>query len=271
MGVRVLKLRYAGKCSSCSGAVPAGATAQYDSASRAVTCQDCVARSASSEGLHPDPGTAGASARREFARRSARREQRIRQAHPRLGGLILALTDEPQSTRAFAQGGAGESRLGRLLDKAAAAGDVFVLHDRKIAKPRGQVDHIAIGPAGVYVIDAKNYTGKVHLRSDGPFGLGAKQLYVGRRDCSKLALAMPKQVAAVRVALAGLDEAVGVEVIPVLAFVDAEWPLLFPPDVFAGVRIEGESAAKIVRADGPLSAHTRGQLAHRLAARLPAA
>lgn len=59
--------------------------------------------------LPPDAGLAGGSAKAEHQRRVARREQRIRQAHPRLGGLILALSDDPQSTRAWASGAVGEA------------------------------------------------------------------------------------------------------------------------------------------------------------------
>ena len=36
-------------------------------------------------------GSAGASAQREYERRKAKREERIRTAHPKLGGLILAV------------------------------------------------------------------------------------------------------------------------------------------------------------------------------------
>lgn len=45
-------------------------------------------------------GVAGGSAQREYERRKDRRESRIREAHPRIGGLILALSDDPQSTKA---------------------------------------------------------------------------------------------------------------------------------------------------------------------------
>ena len=273
VSARLMKLRYAGRCATCTAVLAAGVRAQFDPTTRRVTCVDCVTRSeiASGTAVAPDAGVAGGSAHREFDRRSAKREARIRAAHPKLGGLILALTDEPQSTRAFKIGGAGETKLGRHFDRLAAAGDIVALHDRKIIKPRGQVDHVVIGPAAVYVVDAKNYNGRVHIRSTGPFGMGEQLLYVGRRDCSRLADAMAKQVTAVREALAGLPEAEGVTVTPVLAFVDADWPLLFPPDAFRGVRIEGESVVKLVRAPGELDRRCRMLLGHRLAARLPSA
>src|SRR5690606_9444026 len=67
-----------------------------------------------------DSGTPGASARREFERRKARREERIRSQHPRLGGLILAVTDEKQSTTAWDVGAVGEERLGKAMDRLAS-------------------------------------------------------------------------------------------------------------------------------------------------------
>jgi hypothetical protein len=62
-----------------------------------------------------DPGTAGASARREFERRKAKHEERIRTKHPKLGGLILAITDEKQDTKTWDVGAFGEEKLGRGL------------------------------------------------------------------------------------------------------------------------------------------------------------
>src|SRR5438132_490489 len=59
--------------------------------------------------IDPDPepgveinlGVAGRSAMGEFERRHAGREARIRERWGRLAGLVLALSDDPQSTRAW--------------------------------------------------------------------------------------------------------------------------------------------------------------------------
>lgn len=76
-----------------------------------------------------DPGTPGESARREFEGRHRARQERVRAKHPKLGGLILALSEDPQSTRAWEVGAVGEERLGRRLTE--LAGDALrVLHDR---------------------------------------------------------------------------------------------------------------------------------------------
>lgn len=263
--MKTMRLRYAGTCATCGTAVGAGETAGYDVASKTVACMACLART----GVEVDLGTAGASARAVYERKTARREQRIRAAHPRLGGLILALTDEPQSTRAWATGGRGESYLGAKLDAVPGA---TVLHDRRIPGTKANIDHIAVAPSGIYVIDAKNYTGRIELRSTGPFGLGDKRLYVGRRDCTSLAEKMPRQIDAVRRATAGLTESRDVPVIGVLCFVKGDWPLLFPPDRYGEVRIEGEgSTSRLLASPGAVRPEQRSVIARHLALRLPPA
>jgi hypothetical protein len=266
------RLRYPGRCVGCGVALPAGSVARWDPATRRVTCGDCLAREAAAAGALPDVGVAGGSARREYERRQGRREKQVRDAHPWLGELILALSEDPQHVRAFGVGAAGETALGRELDELTAGRDAVTVHDRRITRPRGQIDHVAVGPSGVFVIDAKNYTGMVAIRGTGFLGLGEARLFVGRRDVSALAGKMTRQVDAVRGALAGLPEAAGVPVTPVLAFVDAEWPLFRAPDEYEGVLIEGEgSTCRLVAGDGPLPWETCVLLAHRIAQRLPVA
>ena len=64
------------------------------------------------------------------------------------------------------------------------------------------------------------------------------RLYVGTRDCSKLADGLGWQVEAVRSALSELDLEAVPRVTPVLCFVSATWPVLFAPDSYRGVRLE---------------------------------
>lgn len=54
-------------------------------------------------------GTPGASARREAERRRANRERRVRERHPLLGGVILALQKAPQHERNWGAGGKAKS------------------------------------------------------------------------------------------------------------------------------------------------------------------
>lgn len=212
-----MRLRYAGTCRLCTWQLSAGEEAVYERGSRAVRCLDCAVGATKS-----DPGLAGASARREYERRLDDREQRIRTDHPKLGGLILALTDDPQSTKAWERGAVGEELLARRLTNLPAT--FRVLHDRRIRGTRTNIDHIVIGPTGAWVIDAKRYVGKrPALRVEG--GIirpRVETLRIGGRDGSKLVQGVQSQVERVSVAL---GEAVP-PVTGVLCFIEANWPLI---------------------------------------------
>ncbi len=78
-----------------------------------------------------DTGVPGASARAEHDRRRVRREERLEQrwGTGRLGRLAKALSDDPQSTKAWAQGAAGEEQVARVLHRRLGESAVL-LHDR---------------------------------------------------------------------------------------------------------------------------------------------
>jgi hypothetical protein len=246
-GIKQLRLRYAGCCRACGTKLAAGTQAIYHRAIKQIECLTCAAAyTTTAEPITPVPesateppeaGVAGASARREHERRVHRREQRVRQAHPRLGGLILALTDEPQSTRAWSRGANGEERIGQMLDKLADRG-VRVLHDRRIPGTRANIDHIAIGSAGVFVVDTKRYKGRPHLRVEG--GLlrpRVEKLMVGSRDCTKLVSGVTKQVDLVRVAIGVLDANSPIAVRGMMCFIDADWPLIGGTFTIGGISV----------------------------------
>ena len=285
--IKRMRLRYAGAC-ACGVEVPAGTQAGWDRTGRRVVCVECLDKKVTADSVvvpdaappvvvGPEPavgvvdaGVAGASARAEHARRVAKREARIRQAHPKLGGLILALTDDPQSTKAWGSGGVGEAKVGARLEELGGA-EVLVLHDRRIPGTRANIDHIAVGPAGVYVIDAKRYRdAKVEVRrTGGLFRPVVEQLFVGGRDRTKLVTGLAPQVSAVYDALADLPEGQDVAVHPVLAFVDSLLPLFGSLEI-AGVPVVGpKGAAKLARRPGPLDADHRRVLHAALAAALP--
>src|SRR5688572_673792 len=108
-------------------------------------------------------GTAGASARREHDRRKATRQARTRLKHRWIGGLLLALREAPVHERAWARGAEGEERIARRLAKLLGSNGVVLMHDRRLPGSRTNIDHIAVAPSGVWVIDAKRYKGKVSV------------------------------------------------------------------------------------------------------------
>jgi diadenosine tetraphosphatase ApaH/serine/threonine PP2A family protein phosphatase len=203
---------------------------------------------------------AGASAAAEFERRRRQREESIRVRHPKLGGLIVALSDEPQSTTAWARGAVGERRLGGALE---GLGDeaMVVLHDRRIPGSRANIDHLVVAPRGVYIIDTKAYKGRVEFRRGGWLSKRPPSLFVGGRDRSSLVAGMAKQIDAVERVLAGHSDAAHARVLPALCFFDSDWGLLDRPFNIEEVWVGWPRAlGKLLRQPGPLSAPDRGMI-----------
>jgi hypothetical protein len=67
---------------------------------------------------------------------------------------------------AWQRGAEGERRTARLLDRLTRDGYV-VFHDLAVPDSDANVDHLVIGPSGVFVIDSKQWTGSVHQSPDG--------------------------------------------------------------------------------------------------------
>jgi hypothetical protein len=67
---------------------------------------------------------------------------------------------------AWRRGAAGERRTARLLGQLERQG-WMVLHDLAIPGSRANLDHLVIGPGGVFVIDSKQYRGRLQLDGSG--------------------------------------------------------------------------------------------------------
>lgn len=269
MAERFLQLRYAATCADCQQTLAPKTRAWWDSEGKTAVCEGCRAAPGAEAASPSAASVAGGSAARHYERKVAKRHASIRARYPRLGGVILALTDEPQSTRAWAKGAIGERKLGASLDQLASSGAVL-LHDRRIPGSMANIDHLAVTPSGVWVIDAKRYAGQVQKRDVGGWFSSDIRLYVGRRDCTKLVAGMAKQVAAVREAL-GVEGA-DVPVRPVLCFVDAEWGLFAKPFEVDGVLVTWSKALRerLARTE-PCSVADVCGTAERLASTLPPA
>jgi hypothetical protein len=109
-------------------------------------------------------------------------------------------------------GAAGERRTARLLAQLERHGWV-VLHDLAVPGSRANIDHLAIGPGGVFVIDSKQYRGRLQLDSSG-------RLWPGRHPLAP----------ALRVVSFEADQAAqiladqGVTVVPIVAVHGAQVP-----------------------------------------------
>jgi hypothetical protein len=82
-----------------------------------------------------------------------------------LGGWRLRFRPSEQA-RAWQRGAAGEQQTARLLGRLGRDGYV-VLHDLAMPDSPANLDHLVIGPSGVFLIDSKQWTGQVYQSSDG--------------------------------------------------------------------------------------------------------
>ena len=63
---------------------------------------------------------------------------------------------------AWEEGSAGEQRLAVVLEELASVG-YHHLPDRSMPDSRANIDHLLVGPAGVFVVDAKSWTGELSV------------------------------------------------------------------------------------------------------------
>ena len=279
---RVITLRYAGRC-GCGAQLPVGCKAHWDADARTITCLACLNHAAGAAAASPDggtasstltppqPGTAGGAAGREYQRRKDKRDAETDALPNGLRKLARTVFPDPQHIRAWESGERGEIAVAKVLDSL-ASDSIPALHDRRIPQRRSNIDHIAIGPAGVYVIDAKRYVRqRVEVRSfGGLFSPRRSELFVGGQRKAGLLNGLVTQVNAVMEALAELELPTGYLVQPVLCFIDADWSWFSRNLSVDGVAVVGpRGLKKLIRKAGPLDAQTRQQIHSHLAERLP--
>jgi hypothetical protein len=82
-----------------------------------------------------------------------------------LVGWRLRFRPSPQA-RAWQRGAAGERQTARLLDRLGRDG-YQVFHDLAMPGSPANIDHLVVGPSGVFVIDSKQWTGSVQQSAEG--------------------------------------------------------------------------------------------------------
>lgn len=162
------------------------------------------------------------------------RDRRLRANCGPFAGLVKAITNEPQSVRAWAKGAEGERTTARILSENVGDHVVF-LHDLRMPRSSANIDHIAVVGRHVFVIDSKAWQGTVQVKQVGSFFNSTERLYVGRRSCDDALTKLSAQGAAVLDVLAGPGPPVSIH--PVLCLVGASWPLFKRPFDFRGTLV----------------------------------
>jgi hypothetical protein len=273
-----LALRRPDSCCVCRVDLAAGVTATWDSASRTVTCESCSASDAPTDApvvevveVEIDIGVAGASARAKGealrAEQLARREA-LKERHPIVGRIGIAMAGPPTAGSSWLKGAVGEELFGAALESMRDEG-VLPLHDRRIPRSSANIDHLAVTPNGIWVIDPKRYDGKVEVVNKGGWFRPDIRLVVNGRDRTKLVDGVHKQRAHVRATLKGtaFEDA---PVYGALCFVDSTWPWFSKPKTVDGVVISwGKALRPMLTEAGDFDADRRTELHRHLAQALP--
>jgi hypothetical protein len=146
-----------------------------------------------------------------------------------LGGLAavvagwgLRFRPSPDAV-AWRRGAAGERRTVRVLAVLERHGWA-VLHDLAVPGSRANIDHLVVGPGGVFVIDSKHYRGRLQLDPSG-------QLWHGRYPLAPTLRAVSFEADQTAVVLTDPD----VVVVPIVAVHGAQVP--WGKVVVGGVRV----------------------------------
>lgn len=139
--------------------------------------------------------------------------EQARRAAQRVDDLQRRLAAAERQQRAWAAGAEGERLVAAELDRLTADGWV-VLHDvHWPGRPRANLDHVAVGPAGAVVIDAKNWSGHVTVPNGrlrcGGYGRDRELEGVASATAAVAALLAPEHRAHVRGLLCLVQQDVG--------------------------------------------------------------
>lgn len=137
------------------------------------------------------------------------------------GGKVVRGQSETalkKQARAWEAGSVGEQRAQRKLDLLRRYG-FSIAHD-VLLEPgkRWNLDHLVIGPPGVFFVDAKNWRGKVYLGRDGVL---MRRWFAGRTQGSKTA-SMADEVMKVRAMAGHASGRLGHPVAPVICLAGAQ-------------------------------------------------
>lgn len=169
------------------------------------------------------------------------------------------LLGRKRSTHAFRIGAEGEERVGAILDSMRRHGYMAV-HDVPLGG-WGNIDHILVGPGGVYTVETKNTAGVVTIRR-------GRIRQAGRSGDNYVSQAR-RQAETVVTLLNGYPDLRGIPVTPILCYARAEIKIgLFASNVIDGVRVVGPRGLSRVRKSRPaLTAEQVGRAAQVLSSR----
>jgi hypothetical protein len=175
-----------------------------------------------------------------------------------IGGSAALREARARRDPKWIKGAAGEYLMDKYLHQHLKDGAV-ILTDRRVPGTNSNIDHIVVAPSGVWIIDSKNWKGKIEYKASTMAGIDTR-LYVGGRDRTSAIEAIYKLV----IPVAQLIENRTVPILPALVFVNGDWSLAALPRLIAhkpyrhlGVCLTAPKVlVKMVNESGPLNTET---------------
>lgn len=236
-------LRFGGKCESCGAQIEVRATGWHSAELKKVRCTRCG----------PPSNDASAITRTEFY-------------DDPVGGSAALREANARHDRKWVKGAAGEYLMDLSLRERLSK-NTAILTDRRVPETTSNIDHLVVAPSGVWIIDTKNWKGRIEYKATTAFGID-NRLVVGGTDRSQAAEKMYSLVMPVAQAIG--DRSVPVH--PALVFIEGDRGtaatvrlLTKRPYQHLGVWITAPKVlAKLINAPGPLSPDAVQRLAERL-------
>ena len=234
-------------CEVCSKEIEKGQPLVWSRAKSAVRCIGCQNISVEKKPVKKISkvvGEAGASAKRQYKTRSAKDSSKVEFLHPRLAKLLRVDNVDSQTTKNWAKGAVGEEKVGGFLRKFIKKNGGVLLNDRQVPGTKKNLDHILITENAVFVIDAKNWSGTISVKSVARNSEVKEILYLNSYNQTKTVEKMKDQVEVVKQALkvGGFK----VEAIGYLIFYGVDWPKKGIPTQVDGVLIKGKNSSDVI-------------------------
>ena len=152
---------------------------------------------------------------------------------------IVAIARLPREARHWRTGAEGERRVGHALD-ALRRRDFVILHDRRMPGGRSNIDHVAIGPQGIFVVESKYLSGDIEISDD--------RLFIADRERQNIVDQVYGEAVATQIALGEFLNRARLTVVPILCIQGARVPWL--DKRVSGIRLFSARELKKI-AEGP--------------------
>ncbi len=235
-------------CEICKSVFKVGEDIFWSRSRSVIRCTKCF------EGAQDQDvvsiGKAGSSAQSEFEKRNNARRERVLKNYPKTGKFALKIIKAANSTTSWEKGAKAEREVGELINSFALKHGFKAMHDRAVPGSKTNIDHIIVRKTGIFVVDTKNYEGKIRVKKEiSRGGKEVENLYINEYKKNDLVKKVKVQTELVQSVLheAGLFY----PVYGTLAFFHGEFPLIRRPMQVDGIFINGRGLEKLVTENIP--------------------